>query len=248
MEAGTGCESFGSTHLLTMGALALAGAAILYGTRRWATREQAKAIGVGIALFMLVQEIFDRGLHVYYGDSFWEHVLPLQMCGASVFLVIIMLTSRSYRIFQLVYFWGFGGGAMAILTPDIMYPFPHPLNITYFTSHALIIIGVAYMMVNFGYRPTLRSLGGAILFTNLYLAAMFPVNWLLDTNFLFVCEKPPTASLVDFMGPWPVYILGMEAVGILLFCLLYTPYLARDYFATGSIVLREDQAAASYDT
>ena len=247
VEAPSAYETFGIPHLLTMAALLLGGAVMVGATRRWATLDQAKSIGAGIALFMLAQELFDRGYHVYLGDDFWGHVLPLQMCGASVFLTIALLLTRNYRIFQLLYFWGLGGAGVAILTPDIQYPFPHVLNITYFTSHALIIVGVAYMMANFGYRPTLGSLGGTILFSNLYMAAMFPLNALLGTNFLFVSEKPPSLSLLDFMGPWPWYVLGMELVGIAVFCLLYAPYLVMDYFKASSVAPQAAEASGYGD-
>ncbi len=150
------------------------------------------------------------------------------MCGASVFLVIFLLLTHNRTVFHLVYFWGLGGASMAILTPDIAYSFPHVLYITYFTSHALIIIGIVHMMVNFGYRPTMKSLAAVIAFSNLYLLLMFPVNRWLGTNFLFISEKPEAGSLLDFMGPWPWYVVGMEIVGILVFCLLYMPYLVAD--------------------
>lgn len=229
METQATFEAFGSMHLITVAALVLAGALILYGSRRWATREQAQSIGIAIAVFMLVQELFDRGLHVYLGDDFWNHVLPLQMCGASLFLTIVLLISRSRSLFQLLYFWGLGGGTVALLTPDTLYVFPHPLYITFFTSHALIIVGVAYVMVNFGYRPTLRSLAATCAFTLVYVLAMFPVNALLGTNYLYLRHKPLSASPLDLLGPWPWYIPVTTAAVLGVFALLYTPYLAHDY-------------------
>lgn len=247
METHVSFEAFGSTHLITVAALALAGAAILYGTWRWATREQATSIGIAIAVFMLVQELLDRGLHVYLGDDFWNHVLPLQMCGASLFLTIVMLIGRSRLLFQLLYFWGLGGAGVALLTPDTPYVFPHFLYITFFTSHALIIIGVAYMMVNFGYRPTLRSLVGTCIFTIIYILAMFPVNALLGTNYLFISDKPSSASPLDLMGPWPWYIPVATAMVLAVFALLYAPYLAKDYLMAKSLAPCEAEDDGSRD-
>ena len=247
METHSSSEVFGTAHLMIVAALVVAGAAILYGSRRWATREQAKTIGVVIAVFMLVQELFDRGLHVYLGDDFWNHVLPLQMCGASLLLTIVLLIGRSRLLFQLLYFWGLGGATVALLTPDTPYAFPHPLYITFFTSHALIFIGVAYMMVNFGYRPTLRSLYGTCVFTLIYTLAMFPVNALLGTNYLYISRKPSSASPLDLLGPWPWYVPVAVATVLGVFALLYLPYLAKDYMTANALVPCEAETDGSRD-
>ncbi len=228
-------ETFGTVHVATVAVLVALGAVLLYFTRTRLSRASARRTGAAFALVMLVQEVFDRGWHIAVGDDFWGHLLPLQMCGASVFLVIALLLWHKRLIFELVFFWGLGGASVALITPDVAYPFPHPLYISYFTSHAMIVIGVLYMMVNFGYRPTLRSLGGTVVFSNGYLLLVFPLNHYLGTNFLYVSEKPEAMTLLDALGPWPWYILGMEAIALFIFCGLYTPYLIADLLKTGSV-------------
>jgi hypothetical integral membrane protein (TIGR02206 family) len=215
---------FSPEHFIVMALLAVGGLLILYASRRCASEKAVRNLAIAIGIFMIVQELFDRGYHVLLvGDRFAD-VLPLHLCGMSVFLSAIMLMTRSYRIFEVVYFWGLGGATMAILTPDVQFDFPHPVYVTFFTSHALIIVAVCYMMLNYGYRPTAGSLLRTILLTNAYMVLVFPVNLLLNTNYLFLNAKPKGASLLDALGPWPYYIAGMEAVGLAVFVLLYLPF------------------------
>jgi len=222
---------FGATHLITIFLLAFMGIVLVCGVRRWATTERARNIAVAIGVFMIVQEIFDRSCHHFLNGEPLRQVLPFHLCGMSVFLTAIMLITQSRWIYELVYFWGLIGASMAILTPDIQYTFPDIIYVTYFTSHALIVIGVFYMTLLFQYRPTVRSFLKALVLTNVYMFLVAPINLVLDTNYLFLRQKPEGSTLFNALGPWPWYILALEVVGTVLFAAVYAPWFIKDYIA-----------------
>ena len=41
-------------------------------------------------------------------------------------------------------------------------------------------------------------------------------------------HKPELPSLLDLLPPWPIYILYMEAIGIVSMLLLYIPFALKD--------------------
>ena len=43
-------------------------------------------------------------------------------------------------------------------------------------------------------------------------------------NCLYLREKPWAPSPLDWLGPWPVYILGVEVLALLLLVLLALPF------------------------
>ena len=53
------------------------------------------------------------------------------------------------------------------------------------------------------------------------------VNAWLVTNFGFTARKPVNPSLLDHLGPWPIYLLWMQVLAAVLFSLLALPVLAR---------------------
>lgn len=185
------------------------------------TGQHARCIGKGIGIFMLAQETVDRLGHIVVLSQPPLHNLPLHICGVSIITVALLLVFRSRLLFDFSYFAGLSGAVQAVLTPDITVTFPQVLFFTYFSSHYLIFIGVLYAVVVYGMRPDWRSLRNAVVITNLYAAFIYGINHLLGTNYLFLHHKPNAESLMDLMGPWPYYILGLEACMLASFGLLY---------------------------
>ena len=58
--------------------------------------------------------------------------------------------------------------------------------------------------------------------TNLYAALMLLLNHLWGTNYGYLAHKPSQASLLDYCGPWPWYLLSMEVVALGFFFICYT--------------------------
>jgi hypothetical integral membrane protein (TIGR02206 family) len=73
-----------------------------------------------------------------------------------------------------------------------------------------------------------------MLWLNGYAVAVFCVNHVLGSNYLFVMRKPETASLFDVLGPWPIYLLGAEGVALVMFICLYMPFAILDWRARQS--------------
>jgi len=67
---------------------------------------------------------------------------------------------------------------------------------------------------------------------NLYMLVVFGINKLVDGNYMFIMHKPETPSLIDVLGPWPWYILSLEAIGLIICFLLYLPFAIKDWVAT----------------
>ena len=56
---------------------------------------------------------------------------------------------------------------------------------------------------------------------NVLLPFLFAINLLVEGNYMFLREKPKGGSLLDFLGPYPWYILVLEFVAFIIFSSLW---------------------------
>ncbi|NTU83099.1 MAG: TIGR02206 family membrane protein [Chloroflexales bacterium] len=173
-------------------------------------------------------------------NGLWSvrYSLPLHLCTLSVPLAAALLLTRSSTLYQVLYFWGFAGATQAMLTPDLQasgYNFPHFVYWIFWTSHGVILWAVVFAAAAWGYRPTWRSLLSVVLITNGALIAVGLVNWLTGGNYMFIARKPDYPTLLDYLGPWPWYIISLQLIGLAAFALVYLPYAIRDWLEAAHI-------------
>ena len=160
-----------------------------------------------------------------------EH-LPLHACSILIWLAGYMLIKKDERIYEFAYFMGIGGALQALFTPDIgIYGFPHFRFFQTFIAHGLLVTSAVYLTTVEGLRPTRRSFMRVIVFMNIYMLIVLGINSLIGSNYLFVSRKPSGPTLLDALPEWPIYLLYIEAIGFVMFLLLYLPFLIKDFFA-----------------
>lgn len=135
-----------------------------------------------------------------------------------------MLWRASYRLYEVVYFWGIGGATAALLTPDLPVGFPHPVFLQFFIGHGSALTTVLFATIVMGFRPRAASVGIALAATAIYAVLIYPVNLMLDSNYLYLVQKPERPSPLDYLGPWPWYLLGLAAITIVACGLCYLPF------------------------
>ena len=192
-------EPFGLQHWLGT-AIAVAVGVLVPMLLRWRADPQGQDTARKIIAICL---IVDTGLGTVmragvYGLPLLEH-LPLQLCGMSVILGAFMLWLRSYRLYEVLYFWGTGGVLTALLTPDVEQAFPHPLFLLFFLSHGLAFMAVMFATLVMGFRPRAASFLIVMPVTAACALLMYPVNLMLGSNYLFLLAKPGAAVAAGFL-------------------------------------------------
>jgi hypothetical integral membrane protein (TIGR02206 family) len=178
-----------------------------------------------LAIMMVGSEI---SLHLWlWSINEWtiQYSLPFHLSSISILLSAVLALTKSYPLFEFTYFAGVGSAIQAMITPDISaYNFPHFRFVHFFISHGGIVVVNLFIVFVEKYRPTLRSLWKAFLYLNIYTVFIFLLNYFIKGNYMYISEKPVNPSLLDYLGPWPYYIIPLELITLFTFFILYFPF------------------------
>ncbi|KEO82395.1 TIGR02206 family membrane protein [Tumebacillus flagellatus] len=202
-------------------------AVLLLCFQRAKLREPAanRAFRFTLAALLLVSELSLESWQAYEGAWTLDFSLPLQLCSLSLLLAVVMLLTKSYRVFEFMFLAGLGGALQAILTPDLgHYAFPHFRTFEFFVGHGAVVVACFFMVFVEGYRPTAGSIWRSLAALNVVALVVYALDLLTGGNYMFLTHKPDNASLLDFLGPWPWYILSLEGVALAMHLLLWAPF------------------------
>ena len=218
-------QLFSSAHLLTL-AVFLLMTIMIFLFRKPLRNPRANRIArFGLFSVLVISEISLQVWLWWSGHWSYQYSLPLHLSSISLILSAILLLTRKYGLFEFTYFVGVGSALQAMITPDIsLYTFPHYRYVHFFISHGGTVIANLFMVFVAGYRPTGKSIWKAFLWLNVYTLFVFIINFLIEGNYMYISEKPVNPSLIDYLGPWPWYILSLEIIALITFVILYLPF------------------------
>jgi len=236
-------ELFGSAHLSVV-ALIVAVAVILPLLVRYFAPGAVRQVAIVLCVLILAQELIKVVLRINE-NGITAQLLPLQLCTISIFLSAWVMITRSPRVFEVLYFWGLGGATQALMTPDVYGGFSLFTTQLFFFGHGLIIVCVGYALIVFRMRPVLRSIPRVIGITlGMALVALI-ANLIFDTNYMYLLAKPEAASILDLFGPWPWYLPGLFAIGVISFVILYVPFFIADLITKAPLSVKDHTPAES---
>jgi hypothetical integral membrane protein (TIGR02206 family) len=212
---------FGPLHLSLIAAIAIV--AMLLA---WIVRLKpgaGRGVRIAIGLILVAGELGWWTFRYSQEGLRWPHNLPLQLCDVTLWMTALACVTAWRPVAEFAYFAGIGGAAMAVLTPDLWTPWPSYPAVWFFLAHGGIIAGAAVLVLGRIVPVTARSVWRAFGVLAMFGAAVGAFNAAFGSNYMYLCRKPASASLLDALGPWPWYIGAGAMVALAVFWLLYVP-------------------------
>jgi uncharacterized membrane protein YwaF len=135
--------------------------------------------------------------------------VPLNLTDLATGAAAYALWSQRHWAFALTYYWGLVLSTQALISPVLTGPdFPDYRFLGFWAVHLLVVWAAIYL-----------TWGRMI-----WAAATFTFNRITGTDYGFLNGKPHTPSLLDIMGPWPVYLLTGTTLILIVWALMTWPW------------------------
>ena len=213
---------FGPAHLFILFAVISLAAILALVHRR--LPPGSKTVRLTLASALLADSAVFYAYQITQGQLTFPDHLPLELCDASLCLVILALFTLNKLVFDLAYYGALAGATMALLTPNLWEDFPSFSTIQFFVDHGLIVVGALFLAWSGLARPRSGSVRRAMIAVNLFAVCVGTFDYAFKTDYMYLRAKPPNTSLLDVLGPWPWYLAATEFVACGVFLLLYLPF------------------------
>lgn len=212
--------TFGTQHLITLAVIVVLCAFIFHVGRR-ADPSTCKWLGrmLGFILLGYTACVYFRQWSAHVLSL--EYSLPLELCNIVMIACVVSLFWPNRFASEIAYFWGLGGVVQATVTPDLAVGFPSWDFALFFWGHGATLLAISFLISDREFKARKQSIVRMMIALNIYALAVGLANAAAGWNYGYLCRKPSMPSLLDWLGPWPWYLLSLELIAFLTFLILH---------------------------
>ena len=216
---------FGTDHLLAILAVILISLLVPHYLKK-TSQATKKRFGYVLAYILILNELVKPYYHTQFFGYDLLNVLPFHMCALSAFSISIFFLTNKRIFYEVAFFWGIGGGLMALLQPDTPLDFPDPVFIIFYLSHGAMLLAIGHASIALENRPNLDSVKRAVMVSLAVIVVIYFINLILGppANFWYLGARPDATSIMDLMPDPPRHIPIVVTLGLIMFSIIYLPY------------------------
>jgi len=184
--------------------------------------KQNLIIAKTLSFCLLIVTIVSHYGNIESGQWSLKEHLPLHLCSInSLICIFILFITKNKKLFEFNFYGGVLGGIVAILTPQINdYDGSNLEYMIYYLSHGLIILIPLYLFYYLNYKLRKLSWLRTLIFLDLLMIILIPINRFLKSNYMYVNE-PPRVNNPLIIGEWPMYLIYLNMIIFILFGITY---------------------------
>lgn len=178
------------------------------------------SFGKKYSVFLIIYYVLDCMIRNSVRELHIIEYLPLHICSILFFISAYSFYKESIIGHQITFFWTF-----SLTLQSLIFPIPgdHLYSLEffrYFLTHGLIIFNACYVFFRLNIPLNFQSLLNSFYALQILIIIAIPFNYFFELNFMFLNQKPPSPTPVDFFGPWPWYVLVVDLITFMVFSLL----------------------------
>lgn len=219
-------QLFGTAHLAVLAATPVTG--MLLGRLCRVGPAAATRVRVSLGVILAVNELTWWVWRLRQEGFRFPDGLPLQLCDLILWCTVLACLLRWQWCYEIAFFLGLSATALTLITPDLWWArcWSYPI-IYFFLAHAGVVAAAIALTAGGIMRPGPSSIWRALIAVNGWAVLVGGFNLAFHTNYMFLCEKPDSDTILDLLGPWPWYLLVSEGIALALFTLYWLPFRVR---------------------
>lgn len=219
INEGVGFSLFGKTHLIWIFAFVVLAISIPLIYRKLSVKAR-NIMRVTVAALILLDEVW-KWVFLLIGNRYEHGYLPLHLCSINVFLVAFHIFKQPKVINNFLYTICIPAGIIALLTPSwTALPPANFMHIHSFSIHILLALYPLMLTVGGDIKPELKMAPKCLLLLLGMAVIVLGINFLCDTNFMFLMRTDDISFLVLFENifgahQWAFPILFPIVMGVM---------------------------------
>ena len=208
-------DLFGNDHIFSIILIIIFYVIFLCFNEKIGIKNKSEIFPIVLSFIILSLDISEDIIRYITGYYSIEKDLPLQLCAIGIYVAVVALLKKNQIAFELIFYWGLVGASQAILTPDSDL---FELKIFFMYSqayHSALIFSVLWLVIKCNMRMQIEYIPRVVLITNLVVVVISVINYLLDSNYMFLRVKPNSVSPF-LIGDWPIYIIIVQFFSIVI--------------------------------
>lgn len=219
IKDGVGFSLFGKTHLIWIFAFVVLAISIPLIYRKLSVKAR-NIMRITVAALILLDEVW-KWVFLFIGNRYEHGYLPLHLCSINVFLVAFHIFKQPKVINNFLYTICIPAGIIALLTPSwTALPPANFMHIHSFSIHILLALYPLMLTVGGDIKPELKMAPKCLLLLLGMAVIVLGINFLCDTNFMFLMRTDDISFLVLFENifgahQWAFPILLPVVMGVM---------------------------------
>lgn len=224
IPSGVGFKTFGATHLIWLGVIAVVTivATIFYrGLNAKNRKIMLNILGILIVANEIAKDTVDLLL-----DNLTFGNLPLHLCGINILLIGFDLIKQTKTVRNFLYYFCIPGALLALLFPNwTVLPCMNFSHIHSFVIHGLLLMYPMLLVTSGEVSPDIKSMPKCIFLLVCMAIPIYFVNLLCDTNFMFLMEPETGNPLGLFEKYLGSHLWGFPILLPVVMFVMYLPLL-----------------------
>lgn len=222
IKDGCGFSLFGKTHLIWLFAFVVSAIAIPLIYRKLSTKAR-NIMRITVAALILLDEVW-KWVFLFIGNRYEHSYLPLHLCSINVFLVAFHIFKKSKIVENFLYAFCIPAGIIALLTPSwTALPPVNFMHIHSFSIHILLALYPLMLVVGGDIKPDIKMAPKCLLLLLGMGIIVLGVNFLCDTNFMFLMRTDDISFLVLFKGVFGAHQWAFPILLPIVLAVMYLP-------------------------